>query len=183
MRLKWLHVKEFGWAHFLAAIDWGLKWPHSPAPSGGTSLVLPPSWDEPRSCPEGTWKASHMVSWFPSWQNPQPHPSGFAQTLLLTVASARGWIPHPCPRPLYSVTVAQPASSTSDVLLHASCLSLHPCPLCLSTPAVPPSAMEHACHPANLVPSLVFSARITSPSQLWPWEQVQIAATSTTLRV
>lgn len=183
MRLKWLHVKEFGWAHFLAATDWGLKWPHSPAPSGGTSLVLPPSWDEPRSCPEGTWKASHMVSWFPSWQNPQPHPSGFAQTLLMTVASARGWIPHPCPRPLYSVTVAQPASSTSDVLLHASCLSLHPCPLCLSTPAVPPSAMEHACHPANLVPSLVFSARITSPSQLWPWEQVQIAATSTTLRV
>lgn len=139
---------------------------YSPAPSGGTSLVLPPTQDEPRPCPEGTLKASHVVSWFPSWQNPQPHPSGFAQTLLLTVASALGWILHPCPRPLYSVTVAHPASSTSDVLLHTSPLSLHPCPLCLSTPAIPPSAMGHACHPANLVPSLVFSASITSPSQL-----------------
>lgn len=43
--------------------------------------------------------------------------------------------------------------------------------------------LHHACHPATLVPNLMCSSNVTWPLQCWPWEPVQIAAISTTLRL
>lgn len=109
-----------------------------------------------------------MISWFPCWQNPQPHPSGFAETLLLSVASAWGWIPHPCPRPFILLLWTS--------LFHLRCSASHFPSQSPSLPALPVHAGRPTiCHGTRL-PSR------ESRSQLGVLRQYHFTLTALTLR-
>lgn len=101
-----------------------------------------------------------MVSWFPSWQNPQPHPSGFAWGLAADCCLCPvGSLTPVCG--LYSVTVAQPASfhlrcSASRFLSQSP--SLPALPVHTGRPTICHGTRPPAIQERNLVPSLVFSA-------------------------
>lgn len=178
-----------------SANDRGLKWwwvsarpGLLPSPTLLHQLKVPPWFlptrDESGPCPEGTLKASHVTNWFSSWWSHQPHCNCFAQPLL-TIASALGWVPHPF-TPALLFCYCGRAPPISDVYFcsasHFPSVSI----LARSARTRWPSwhlLWHHACHPATLVPNLMCSSNVTWPLPCGPWEPVQIAAISTTLRL
>lgn len=182
MRLKWLHVKEFQLSAFSSS-DWlRFEVTSLPCTVWRYLLVLPPSWDEPRSCPEGTWKASHMVSWFPKTAF-STSSVVLSKTLLLFNSLYLGVGVSLSAASLFCYCGPAASSHECSTSLLSQSPSLPALPV--STPRSPTITMRpKAPCSSNLFPK----AWCSQPESLHPRssdleEQVQIAATSTTLRV